>query len=471
MSSKVDVALVLKSWDATGQKGKREQGGAADLPALWTSSGQNAEDAPDLVAEGLGIAVAGAIVGQCLAVEDAGGHVLTAGVNLLIPTYNGARISSALNQLLSPVRTGPPKRCEAIAEIEREHNRKALELAKTDYRLYRQSNVLPKREYLNELARKVGRLEQGSNPLMLLENPLPGQLTAAVGNSPTLRWLVTYDDFGFSGLIAKARNVRGMLDLDLLIRSWHQQAFSAAYLEGVHPKTIPSPLVWAIIVALPETVANFLLSPDPLVAGLASCCWMIDGGRESSGSPVVSHWTPVIARLAKHSGCPAEDVIRMSKGGADLLFRFQDKAELAVRQMPVESVGFVNQLPRLISKISQNLQLAVDEPPAQIMQPQMERAISRVEFSLKQRHDFMRTWREILVGRDIRQFCELVLEKVTALGPIGTRDLCRSCDARLERVSAALKHLLQAEQILKQPDGRFEIPARWLSRLRIETCW
>jgi hypothetical protein len=44
MSSKVDVALVLKSWDATGQKGKQEQGGAADLPALWTSSGQIACD-------------------------------------------------------------------------------------------------------------------------------------------------------------------------------------------------------------------------------------------------------------------------------------------------------------------------------------------------------------------------------------------------------------------------------------------
>jgi hypothetical protein len=152
------------------------------------------------------------------------------------------------------------------------------------------------------------------------------------------------------------------------------------------------------------------------------------------------------------------------------LFRFQDKTELALPQVPVESVGFLSHLTRLVTKISLNLQLVGNEPPAQIMEAQVERAISRVELALKQRLGLVRTWREVLAGRDSRKFCEVVLEKSTALGPIGTRDLCRSCDARLERVSAALKHLLQAEQILKQADGRFEIPARWLSRLRIETC-
>ena len=271
-----EMDFVVRALGAASQDGKHQrEPGAVDLPALWTSSDQNTQDGLDQVAEGLGIAVVGAIGSHSLALNRWGGQVLAPGVNLVVSTYKGATILSALRQLLTLTGVELSKHSEAVAEIDREHNRRALELAKTEYRLYQQGNVLPNSKYLNQLARKVARLEQGSSSLMLLENPLPGHLTVAVSNSPTSRWLVTYDEFGFSGLIDKARGVRAMLDIDLLTRSWHQQAFSAAYLEGVHPKPIPSPRVWAIIVALPETVADFLLSPNPLIAGLASCCWMI----------------------------------------------------------------------------------------------------------------------------------------------------------------------------------------------------
>lgn len=160
----------------------------------------------------------------------------------------------------------------------------------------------------------------------------------------------------------------------------------------------------------------------------------------------------------------------MSKDAVDLLVCFQDRMDLALRQAPVESVGFLTQLSRLVPKIGLNLQWAETESPAQIAKAQVQKAITRVELSLKQRQGLVQTWREIWADRAFRNLCDVVLERIIALGPISTRDLCRSCELRLERLSPVLKHLVKAEQILKQPDGRFDLPARWLSRLRVEIC-
>src|SRR5271169_67027 len=273
------LVLANAAADAPREKSKRHPRAAActGLPTLWPGTGEANAIAPENVwCEALGLAAVGAIADRSLVLGHSGGLLLNSGIDLLVCTHNGAEVAAALHRILAPQKIAYLKPA-AVAEIDQECTRQALETAKAEYRHYRQSDMLPDPQHVEYYARKIARLEQNSNPLVLLENPLPGHLTLAIGKRPKSRYLAIYDDFAFAGLLDKARSARGILDIDLLTRSWHQQPFHSSQLEGVHQQPVLAPAVWAIIVARPETCARFLLSQDSLLAGFASCCWMLDG--------------------------------------------------------------------------------------------------------------------------------------------------------------------------------------------------
>ena len=93
------------------------------------------------------------------------------------------------------------------------------------------------------------------------------------------------------------------------------------------------------------------------------------------------------------------------------------------------------------------------------------------EISSAHRRTLLQTWRGALADREFQQRCDAVLAKIVALGPIGSRDLCRTFgEQRMGRLAPVLSQLIKTGEILKRHDGRFDIPERWLSRLRVEIC-
>src|SRR5260370_14535730 len=154
--------LVLTTAANTPQvhcKQNNDSNGGPEPPYLWRASDEELGFTSDnLWCEALGVASEGAITGYKLSLGDAGGHVLEAGINLVVSTHNGPAVFSVLNRILEPLRANPLNASGAVATIEREQTLKSLRKAEQQYRLYQESEILPNQDYLSELARKIARL-------------------------------------------------------------------------------------------------------------------------------------------------------------------------------------------------------------------------------------------------------------------------------------------------------------------------
>ena len=159
----------------------------------------------------------------------------------------------------------------------------------------------------------------------------------------------------------------------------------------------------------------------------------------------------------------------MEKEAAELFGRFHDRVDSALFHETGADFGFLAQLPRFVSKMSVILTLAKHGRPGQITKDKVQEAISVTELSSAHRHALLQTWRAELAERIVRQRCEAVLARIVALGPISARELLRDFHGlRIERLAPILRDLIQSEQILKLRGGRFDIPDKWVSRLRVE---
>ncbi len=435
------------------------------LPVQWSPNNQEEfRRSGDFWRSALGLAATGAIIDRVLYVGDT--NPLQTGIHLVVCTHNDAKVLSALDEIIRPLRTEQWVQSSATVEIDQEIRRKLLEQIKADYILYRQSDLLPDPQYLADFTRQIAKLEQGVQRLKLLENPMPGRLLLAVQESAGGSLLVIYDDVTFCCLLEAAQTDRGRVDLELLIKSWHQQPLAKI---NWRSQALGIPRVWAIIVARPETTERLLLGHEPLLAGFASCCWLVDTTQASIYAVPSLDWPHVISKALKWHDSGAGVSARMEKEGAELFTRFDERVDSALLHEAGADFGFLAQLPRFVSKMSVILALAKSGSAGQITKDTVQAAVSVTELSSARRHALLQTWRAELAERIVRQRCEAVLARIVALGPISARELLRDFHGlRIERLAPILRDLIQSEQILKLRGGRFDIPDKWVSRLRVE---
>ena len=354
--------------------------------------------------------------------------------------------------------------------MERELRQQKLRQLKTQYLTYLRTDPLPDPNHLQYFREQIEHLENGPGTLKLMENPLPGRLVLAIKPRPASPVLALYDDLTFSALLNAARTPRGVLDLELLGKSWRQQTFDGAQLEGVHEVVVAEPKVWAIIVARPETAGRFLMASAPVVAGFADCCWVVvapECGAQREAAKV-SAWRQTLSRLVA-SSVPAGPAL--SNEAAAVMVGFRERVAAALRHDPSADNRFLGQLGTLIEKISSLIHLVESDVPGLVTQAQLARAVAWAELGGGHRQTILQTSRRALVDRQFQEQCQNLLAKILALGPISWRELCRTFeDQRLERWLPMLTHLVQTEQIVKHPDGRFDIPSRWLSKLQVQIC-
>lgn len=438
-----------------------------EKPVLVKADNSCDGTARDSLSDGLGLAVVGALGRYKLALKDAGAHVLEPGINLIISSHNGPVVLSALNQILLPLRERLQV-SRTVEALEEEHARNAVKELEREYEAYRRSTILPDQRYLEQLARRIARLRSRAKPLTLLEQPLPGELAAWNQRFPGSPILATHDDSSFSELLEHSRSSRAMLDIALVTKSWHQLSLSAASLEGSSEQGTFFPRVWIIVAARPETVARFLLSQKSLLVGLASCCWLLDGTIEGIASQRVLHWRDVVAKLVTGWPSCGEELIAMTQESTKRWLDFQDWIDRVIHQEPGRTAGFLAQLPRLVCKISTNYYADQSETSSAIPVQRVQMGIAVAERYEKHRRAFVHTWQSELRQREFQELCQSVLSKIITFGPMEVRELCRRYDdMRASKLMPVLSHLIQTDQLVKSAN-RFDIPQRWLAKLRFE---
>jgi hypothetical protein len=297
---------------------------------------------------------------------------------------------------------------------------------------------------------------------MLLENPPPGRLTLASARSADARLLATYDDIALTSLLDSVRTPRGRLDFELLNKSFSQQMFDGAFLEGVHDAPIVSPMVWAVIIAAPETVARLLLCNEPEVSRFAAGCLIINQG-EPAPAPCadiqarrqIAFWQQTVTRLIE---APTESaLVRMDSQAMANMEDFRQQMVIAMKDGPGDHDRYLHQVPVLASKIALGLWAGCEDSSVSLTEQYVATAIELAELGTRARESLLQINAKGLAETEFHADCERVLGKIAAHGPISSKNLYRRIHgAKAEWIKPILAHLAEAEQITKLPDGTFK---------------
>jgi hypothetical protein len=416
------------------------------------------------------LTVTSAVAEQFLFVEGASSHLMDLGLHTIIHTRREAFVLSILDELIRPLRAAQVE-TEALSEIEAQFRQQKIARAKSEYASYLEANILSAPRDVAYFKGVVAQLENAAQRLWVLENPWPGRLVLALekGGGPLL---AVYDNSTFSALLNAARKPRGILDFELLGKAWRQQVFDGAYLEGVSSRGGVVPQVSTIVIASPETVGRLLVASEPIVAGFTDCCWVVEAADSPGLIEAVRSrtkiWQQIIATLRTGSPLGTGDAVRLSQEVRQAQLAFHQELALA----GTDDRRYLAQVDRLVSKLAGTLHLAQNPSRVtSITRAQFAEAVGYAKCSVVHREAVLQITRQRVAEEKFRHRCEIVRNRVIALGPIRVRDLAHSFnDQSYKWLLPVLDHLVQTEEIIKRPDGRLDGLERWLSKLTFREC-
>jgi hypothetical protein len=282
--------------------------------------------------------------------------------------------------------------------------------------------------------------------------------------SATGSLLVVYDDASFAALIAASKTRRGRLDIEALTRSSDEEIFDGAFLEGVQSAAVGTPRVSSLIWARPEKVAQLLISTEPLLAAFSKTCLVIDGDcgdelaqlKMAGIQTAIDKWDAVVTNALANRVPPRS--VGWSEAGADVINRFRVGIAAGLRQNWSEEVGFLGQLPRIARKIGLILNARDAHASESIIQEQVEAAVGLAQRSIAYRKRIVENYGEAVAKAKFQQDCAMILQKVTAHGPISGRMLTKHCHTqKMAPVLKVLEHLLHSGRIVKI-ESLYDIP-------------
>ena len=189
---------------------------------------------------------------------------------------------------------------------------------------------------LASFRQRIAQLENALRPFALIEKPPAGRLVLAIQHSADSGLLAVYDDRSFCGLLEAVKPPAGLLDLELLSKSWRGEVFDGGYLEGIHEEVVVTPTLSAIVVARPESVVRFLLSSQSVVGAFADGCLIVDGSQYTNAARFetdkLAYWERVIHDWL--SGKPAADrrVIGISQQACELIAGLRERVARALEK-------------------------------------------------------------------------------------------------------------------------------------------
>ncbi len=175
---------------------------------------------------------------------------------------------------------------------------------------------------------QIAALRRRLKPLMLVENPAPGQLVKAMSNSADGALLATYDDDSLSGLL-DAATTKAVNDFRLLEHGWQGRTFEIPKLKGPYTWPIVEPSISCLIVCHPDTLGRLLSSKEPVVVQfcrqlvtLSTC----EGSRQraiDSGQSVelFDRWKESIRDLVHRRRAGADYLVELSSNAEDLAMK------------------------------------------------------------------------------------------------------------------------------------------------------
>jgi hypothetical protein len=174
-------------------------------------------------------------------------------------------------------------------------------------------------------------------------------------------------------------------------------------------------------------------------------------------------WPQIISKLMASCPLRAGDAIGLSLEArqAHEIFR-QEVARVGLAG--TVDPRFLVELENLVLKLACALDLT--ESPTRITsitQAQLAKAVGWAKLSVHYEQALVQITRQRLAQEQFERQCELVRNKILAFGPMKVRELAHTFDDQNYKwLLPVLHHLVQTEEILKRPDGRFDILQRWL---------
>jgi hypothetical protein len=417
----------------------------------------------DSLSDVIGCAITSIAIGRSRQLETAGGVRVRAGFSLVIATDDPMQAAMALNHISAPLKYAQAKRHAAMALLDPEMQQQTLDQARREYLAFVESDTMPDPDHVAHYSQQIAEIKNQLRPMMLLENPPPGRLTLASARSADARLLATYDDLALCSLLDNARTPRGRLDFELLGKSFSQQIFDGAFLERVHDVPIVSPMVWAVVIAAPETVARLLLCGDTEVSRFAAGCLIINladsapaQSDDMQARNQIALWQQTVTRLVE---IPTDHaIVRMDSQAMAAMDGFIREVAIALKDGPGDQGRYLHQLPVLVSKMALGLWAGCKDASDSLTAEHVGRAIEIAKMNSRNRRSILQSWAGDWAKTELENLCELALQKITQHGPLSGRDLCRRCHRKnLDQLTPALDHLMKVGKIAKGTDGKYQV--------------
>jgi hypothetical protein len=386
-------------------------------------------------------AVSGALGKAARLVSPASPGPLTAALHVAL-CDNDCRLSEAVDFILQPLRELQSDRfreesesnCkwirERIAHLEGFHEQWAAEIVEDSA-----SDSRPA---------QIAALRLRLKPLMLLENPAPGELVQAMPRCADASLLVTYDDASFGRLLdAATKSAAG--DFRLLHHGWIGRTLEAPGMDGACPTPVIQPSISCLIVCRTETLGRLLRLKEPAVEQFRRQLVTIKACEESRETLVQPGQS---VELSKRWHKLISSLVGRRRSGADYRAGLHADAEcLALKHWQQDHHQRSASTPQpsapiLAAKFALCSQVA-SQAFSEVSGPEMENAISVAQWC----SEYTTGLNEMLTASaqraELERAAEKMLTRLQKHGPITPRDLFRTYDnQRKELHQPALDHLI-----------------------------
>jgi hypothetical protein len=412
----------------------------------------------------IGLTIAGGAIGRSVLLQMPDGRRLHPGMNVIFATESPGPVMDALATILAPFKYRQAERHSEFAKLDPESHNLALAEAKAERLTYEESDIMPDPGHLLYFGQQIAELQNHTRPMALLENPPPGRLTLAIGKSADSSLLVVYDDLSFGALLDATRTSRGAMDFELLGKSFRQEIFDAAYLEGISDAAVVSPIVTMIAVVRPETAARFLSSPLPIVAGFADTCLVVsdsedlpEGANPVPTATLVANWQRAVTRLMASREEPTR-IIGLGPEAVEVLAGFASRVAEAYRNAPTSENRYLNYSPRLASKLALLQHVTQQDSSTLIPGEIAASAVAMAELSTEHRLSVLEAGCTEPAATALRT---AVREKIVDFGPLlSRRKIRRHFHAlKTEKLVPVLLDLVQAQEIVEEQEGCYSVVA------------
>jgi len=294
---------------------------------------------------------------------------------------------------------------------------------------------------------QIAALRTRLKPVMLIENPAPGEVVAAMAHCADASLLVTYDDTSLCRLLDKARTA-STNDFRLLHRGWEGGTFQAS---GIQAACCPivQPCISCLILCRPDTLGRLLSSEEPAVQQFCQQLVRLATCEESRKTPIspgqsvelFTRWQDLIAGLVGRRRSGADYRIELSNGAQDLAMKhWQEELRSQGRRLGLN-------VPALAGKFALCSRLTESHGDPGVSAAAMQYSIRIAKWC----SEYGVGLTEVLTSKsqksELLRAAEKMLMRIREHGRITPRDLYRTYDCqRKELHQPVLEHLIKTGQ-------------------------